>query len=141
MKFARSCVFGLVFGGVVLAEAPTSWTPEFSLQFQSISGVTPSPDGKLVVWVQTRPVVETERSEQVSQIWAGSTDGSRRFQLTRGEKSSNSPSWSKDGKSVFFLSDRGGGPQIHRILIAGGEAEKLTDFKGGVSGSYALSPD
>jgi dipeptidyl aminopeptidase/acylaminoacyl peptidase len=111
------------------------------MQFQGVSAVTPSPDGRLAVWVQTRPVIETERSEQVSQLWVGPSDGSRRFELTRSEKGASNPQWSPDGKYVFFVSDRGGGPQIYRILIAGGEAEKLTDFKGGMNGSYGLSPN
>lgn len=110
------------------------------MQFQTVSAVTPSPDGKWAAWVQTRQVIETERSEAVSQIWVGTTDGKRRFQLTRGEKSSSSPAWSADGASVLFLSDRGGGAQIHRIRIAGGEAEKLTEFKGAI-GEFQLSPD
>ena len=139
MKFVRSCLLVSALGAL-FADTPAAWTPEFSLQFQTVSAVTPSPDGKLAVWVQTKPVIETERSEQVSQIWVGSTDGSRRFQLTRGEKSSANPKWPRDGKYVYFTSDRGNGAQIHRILLIGGEAEKLTDFKGGV-GSYELSPD
>ena len=139
MLFARSFVlFAAV--GAALAETPTSWTPEFSLQFQTISAVTPSPDGKQAVWVQTKPIVEAERSEMISQIWAGATDGSRRFQLTRSEKGASNPAWSPDGKYVYFISDRGSGAQVLRILLQGGEAEKLTDFKGGIS-TYAVSPD
>ena len=140
MLLARSCVLAVAAMGISLAQAPTSWTPEFSLQFQTVSAVTPSPDGKQAVWVQTKPIIDTERSEVISQIWAGSTDGARRFQLTRSEKGASNPSWSLDGKYVYFTSDRGGGAQVHRILLIGGEAEKMTDFKGGV-GTYALSPD
>lgn len=141
MQFVRSCVLATLAWTLAFADTPSSWTPEFSFRFQTVSAVTPSPDGKMAVWVQTRPVMEAERSEQVSQIWAGSTDGSRRFQLTRGEKSAGSPAWSKDGESVYFLADRGGGRQIYRILLAGGEAEKITDFKGGIDGSFEVSPD
>ena len=139
MIFARFVVVCLA-GGVAFAQTPTAWTPEFSLQFQSISAVTPSPDGKMAVWVQTRPVLEAERSEQVSQIWAGAADGSRRYQLTRGDKGAANPSWSPDGRYVYFVSDRGGGAQVHRILIMGGEAEKITDLKGGV-GEYHVAPN
>jgi len=47
MLFARSCWIVLA-APALFAQAPISWTPEFSLQFQTVSAVTPSPDGKLV---------------------------------------------------------------------------------------------
>ena len=116
--------------------AQSSWTPEFAMQFQSVSQVIPSPDGKWAAWIQTTPVMEPERSEQVSQIWIGTTDGTtKRFQLTRATTSSNSPTWDKSGKYLFFLRDG----QIYRILVQGGEAEKLTDIKG--LASFKLAPD
>ncbi len=130
--------------GVLFAQAPppaTSWTPELSLQFQTITSVTVSPDGKMVAWVQTKPVVETEKSEQLSQIWVAPADGSRRYQLTRGEKSSSNPRWTPDGKRLLFTSSRAEAtPQIYSIAIAGGEAEKLTEFKGKI-GAFEISPD
>lgn len=131
----------LACGATLLAQAPQSWTPEFTLQFQNITSVTVSPDGKMAAWVQTKPVVEAEKSEQHSQIWVGMTDGSRRFQLTRGEQSASNPQWSPDGVRILFTSSRGGASaQIFSIAVAGGEAEKLTEFKGSISG-FAISPD
>jgi TolB protein len=44
---------------------------------------------------------------------------------------------------VYFVSDRGGGPQIYRTAVAGGvagRAERVT-FKGSYNISPALSPD
>jgi TolB protein len=34
--------------------------------------------------------------------------------------------YSPDGRSVYFVSDRGGGPQIYRVPAAGGNAERVT---------------
>jgi len=45
-----------------------------------------------------------------------------------------------DGKTIFFVSDRGGGPQIYRQPVAGGNAERVT-FNGAYNISPALSPD
>ena len=123
------------------ADVPTSWTPEFSLEFQTIGPVVPSPDGKLAAWTQSRAIIETEKSEIVSQIFLGPTDGSRRpLQLTRGEKGSANPSFTPDGRYVCFSSDRSGKTNVYRIPVAGGEAEQLTDFKGEF-GKYQTSPD
>ena len=123
-----------------LAQAPTSWTPEFSMQFQTVSGVVPSPDGTKVVWTQSHSVMDAEHSETQTHIFLANADGSHRLQLTRGEKSATSPSFSPDGGSVYFLSARSGKNNVYRIAIAGGEAEMLTDFKGQL-GAYQVSPD
>ncbi|HLJ49525.1 MAG TPA: S9 family peptidase [Bryobacteraceae bacterium] len=122
------------------ADAPTVWTPEYSLNVQTIGAVVPSPDGKWVAWIQTKPVAETDRSEQVSQVWVGDAGGSHRFELTRGPKGASSPEWSPDGKYVYFASGRSGKNNVFRVLVEGGEAEQITDVKGGV-GEFHVSPD
>jgi Tol biopolymer transport system component len=50
------------------------------------------------------------------------------------------PQWAADGKSVYFLSDRGGITNIYRLEVASGSLFQLTDLLGGVSGITALSP-
>ena len=134
----RKMYFVFALAGLCAGETPTSWTPEFSLQFQTVGPVVPSHDGAWVAWTQTRAVIETERSDEVTQIWIAKTDGSMRRQLTRGEKSSTNPAWSPDGKWIYFGSDRFGKNNLFRIPVDGGEAEQLTKTKGGV-GVFALS--
>jgi len=41
----------------VWAQAPTSWSPELSMQVKSVGSVTPSPDGRLVAYTQTSAVI------------------------------------------------------------------------------------
>ena len=133
------CALGL-FSLTLRPDIPRLWTPEFSMQVQTIGAVVPAPDGQWVAYTQSKPVVDGERSENVSQIYLARADGSRRFQLTRGEHGSSAPAFSPDGRYVYFTSDRSGKPNVYRILIEGGEAEKLTDFKGSL-GEYRVSPD
>ncbi len=130
--FAAACT--------LFAQSPGGWTPEFTLQLKNVGAVTPSPDGRLLVWTETRQVLDTDKSEVNTQLWMGAVDGSKRRQLTRHEKSSNGPAWSPDGQFVYFLSTRGAKRQVYRIGIAGGEAEQVTDSKGNVS-EFELSPD
>ena len=130
----------LLWVGSAAAQPPAAWTPEFAMQFQAVSTVVPSPDGKLVAWVQTRNVIESERSEQLPHVFLGRADGTRRIQLTRGEKGASNPAFSPDGQFVYFTSDRFGKTNIFRIPVDGGEAEAVSEFKGEL-GSYKVSPD
>ncbi len=138
MKHAISVL--LLLSAVCLAQAPTAWTPELSMQVQTVGAVIPSPDGRLVAWTQTRAVMEPERSEMATQIFLAAADGSRRYQLTRGEKGAIAPAFSPDGRFVYFLSDRSGKQNVWRIAVDGGEGEMLTSWKGAI-GTYEVSPD
>jgi dipeptidyl aminopeptidase/acylaminoacyl peptidase len=122
------------------AQAPLAWTPELSMRMQNVGSVVPSPDGEMVAWTQSKAVMDGEKSEWVSQVWLGLADGSRRVQLTRGEKSAEAPSFSPDGRFVYFSSSRSGKQNVYRIPVDGGEAEMVTDWKGSL-GSYRVSPD
>lgn len=123
-----------------LAAAAQEWSPAYQMKFRAVADVTPSPDGQLVVWTERYPVVAAEKSENVTQVFLGAADGSRRWQLTRGEKSATAPRFSHDGSAVYFLSDRSGKPNVYRIAVAGGEAEAVTDWKGTIA-SFDVSPD
>jgi len=51
-----------------------------------------------------------------------------------------SPQWTKDGRSLFFLSDRQGITNVYRVSLDGGEPTQLTNLLTGVSGITSLSP-
>jgi dipeptidyl aminopeptidase/acylaminoacyl peptidase len=130
----------ILLAAAACAQEPPAWSPELSMRVQPVGDVTPSPDGKLVAYIQSRAVMEPEKSEIDTQIFLARADGSHRVQLTRGEKSATSPSFSPNGHYVYFSSDRSGKPNIWRIPVDGGEAEMLTDWKGEI-GTYHVSPD
>ncbi len=110
------------------------------MKVQAVAEVLPSPDGKWAVWTQTRPVMEGEKSEMLTHVYMARSDGSDRVQLTRGEKSATAPRWSPDSRSVFFMSERDSKPNVFRIAVGGGEADRLTDWKGTLA-SFEPSPD
>ena len=120
--------------------APPAWTPEISMQVRTVGDVVPSPNAKLVAYTESRAVIETEKSDVDTQIFLAAADGTRRVQLTRGEKSASSPEFSPDGRYVYFSSGRSGKPNLWRIPVDGGEAEMLTDWKGEI-GRFHISPD
>lgn len=110
------------------------------MRVRNVGSVIPSPDGRMVAWTQSTAMMDGENSEWVSQVWLGTAEGARRVQLTRGEKGAGSPSFSPDGRFVYFSSSRAGKENVYRIPVDGGEAEMMTDWKGGL-GSYRVSPD
>jgi len=50
------------------------------------------------------------------------------------------PTYTQDGSKIYFVSDRGGSPQIYRMSATGGAVERVT-FGGSYNISPALSPD
>jgi dipeptidyl aminopeptidase/acylaminoacyl peptidase len=68
------------------------------------------------------------------------TDGSGLRPLTRHADNDTSGTWSPDGKTVYFLSTRGGSSQVWKLPVDGGEAQPLTTLPLDVGG-FVLSPD
>ncbi|MGH9338895.1 MAG: S9 family peptidase [Acidobacteriota bacterium] len=122
------------------AQALGGWTPEISMQVRSVREVVPSPDGRLVAYTQTRTVFNGPNPKSAVNIFLARADGSQRIQLTRRESGASSSSFSPDGRFVFFLSQHSGRRSVWRILVDGGEAESLTDWKGQID-QYRISPN
>ncbi len=131
----------VVHGEVSAWQDDTGWTPEMALKVKRISNVRVSPDGSRVLYEISVPRMEEETSEWVTHIRVADTDGTNAYQLSRGEKSCSGARWSPDGNWIAFTSERGAEKSnIFRINVRGGEAESLTDVKGGIS-SFRWSPD
>ena len=61
--------------------------------------------------------------------------------LTEGPAIDTEGVWAPDGQSVYFTSDRSGGPQIYRIGIEPGAKPRRITFSGGYNARPRLSPD
>jgi dipeptidyl aminopeptidase/acylaminoacyl peptidase len=115
-------------------------------RFRWVSDPRLSPDGTRVAYVLTTP--EDRGKKYRSEIWiapAIPTEpvrspgalGGKRF--TSGPRD-RAPRWSPDGRTLAFVSDRGGESQIWLIRTDGGEAAQLTRQPGG-TGDPVWSPD
>jgi dipeptidyl aminopeptidase/acylaminoacyl peptidase len=90
-----------------------------------------SPDGRWVAYVLA-PVGQ-QGEGRLSALWIAAADGtSPPRQLTAGTAADSGPRWAPDSASLFFLSDRTGSAQLHRIRVDGGEAAALTDWHGDI---------
>ncbi len=100
-----------------------------------------SPDGAWVVY--TVGLSDFKEDKQSSNLWMTRWDGSQTVRLTTTKESEHHPGWSPEGQYLSFLSGReveGGVDQLWLMNRLGGEAERITDFKGAVT-DYAWSPD
>jgi len=95
-------------------------------------------NGKKVAFTVSRYELETGTSW--SEIWMMQTDGDRLRQMTHGRHHDGSPTFSPNGKSLLFASDRGAGSQLYLLPVGGGEAQQLTSFPMGLGGPV-WSPD
>ncbi|MBD0328614.1 MAG: S9 family peptidase [Thermoleophilia bacterium] len=96
--------------------------------------VAVSPDGRLVAFAAGPFAKRDEHPE--SAVWLVPSDGSEPARkVTAGAAEDKHPRWSRDGRWLFFLSDRRerGEAQLHRLPLAGGEAEQLTEGKPGIA--------
>lgn len=97
-----------------------------------------SPDGRTVAYTISVPSLTDNRN--VSRIWGVPAAGGAARALTTGPGSDRAPRWSPDGKSLAFISTRGGSPQVWRVLPAGGPAVQLTRVASGVN-DFIWAPD
>ena len=69
-----------------------------------------------------------------SSLWLVPAAGGEPKQLTTAPGANNHPRWSPDGKSIAFVSHRGGSDQVWLLPIDGGEPHQLTKLPIDVSG-------
>lgn len=133
-------IFLLSFFFLSVGQAQKNWTTEQVLKLKNITSAQVSPDGKKVAYALREAIMTDDRSEYVNQIWMCNSDGSNHIQITKGDKNNANPKWSPDNQRIAFTSSREGKSNIYMISIQGGEAEKITDTKGGV-GDFSWSLD
>ena len=109
------------------------------LTIKSIGGPQISPDGTRVVFTQTE--ADFKQDAFVTQLWLADVKSGGTLQLTRGDKSSNNPQWSADGKWIAFTSPRAGDRnQLFLIDPRGGEAIQITKSETAIN-SFSWAPD
>ncbi|HVP14189.1 MAG TPA: S9 family peptidase [Terriglobales bacterium] len=114
-------------GAAPAATAPSAthpFTVHDMLAMDRIGDPQVSPDGRRIVFVESH--TDLEHNRRRSDLWLVGADGSGLRALTARASGDNSPRWSSDGRSVWFLSSRSGSSQVWRIPVDGGEAQQVT---------------
>ena len=143
---ARSTVSVVLLGLLALViAAPAAaeddrWTPALSMKYHRVGPVAISPDGTLVAFAVTAPLMEGEKSEYRTQVHVVPAAGGDAVAYTTGENSATSPAFSPDGRHLAFLRKGEENQQVWLLPLAGGEAYQATHAENGAR-SFRFSPD
>lgn len=113
-------------------------TPEIMWKFGRVGAPVLSPNGQQVVY--TVSYYNLKANKGVTNLYLISTKGGEPVKITDEKGSESNPSWSADGKSIYFLSTRENGQQLWKYSLNGGSMAKLSNVDGGIS-SFQISPD
>ncbi|MEM9101072.1 MAG: S9 family peptidase [Pseudomonadota bacterium] len=105
-----------------------------------LSQLNVSSDGRYMVYAKRS--VEQESLKVSRQFWLLDIEDQSLIpeQLTSDDASKHSPVWSKDDKSLYFISNQSGSYQIWRLEIASKKLSQISDLSVDIS-SFILSPD
>jgi len=142
-------VFALLPSALIVAQereqdesAPSlrSLQMDDTFKIKSVRSPSLSPDGKLLTYTVTTRNYEKNTSK--TRIWMMATKGGDPIPMTAEAVSSRAPTFSRDGKRLYFVSARNEGKsQIWFLdLVNGGEAQQLTDLDRGI-GTINFSHD
>lgn len=106
---------------IVLTSLLTGGVSNGMSQIQLQSSATITPDSKTLVFAWA------------GDIWTSSLQGGKASRLTYHPAPDDTPKVSRDGKFVFFNSDRTGSEQVFRIPIQGGTPDQITFHSEGSS--------
>lgn len=121
----------LLLSSVFIHAQKRAFTIEDLYRVKNLSDVHVSPDGRTVLFAVTTS--DLARAKRTSHIWAMDADGRNPRQLTIGDKSEYSPSYSPDGRQILLTSSKDGSANFYLMPASGGEWRKVTNISTGVS--------
>jgi dipeptidyl aminopeptidase/acylaminoacyl peptidase len=107
-------------------------------KLKSVNNPLFSPNGEQFIFVQSE--VNEEESKYYSYLFISDQSGENIRQFTYGKVRDTQPSWSPDGETVAFLSNRSEKAEVFIMNVNGGEPRQLTKTANGVS-QFVWTPD
>jgi dipeptidyl aminopeptidase/acylaminoacyl peptidase len=143
---AVCCLCALAFAAAGVSHAagtpPSEAAAPFSIQdlvrLERISDVAVAPDGKHVVYTLRNTDMDANKGRTSLWLLDSGKRGAAPVRLTDGADNSNTAEWSKDGRFVYFLSNRSGSNQVWRAA-PGAAATQVTRLVLDI-GSFHVSP-
>ncbi|MFY8133714.1 MAG: S9 family peptidase, partial [Aquimonas sp.] len=104
-----------------------------------VGAPTLSPDGRLLAYTLREADLEANRAV-TGLFLRGLEDRAEPRRVNTEGKSANSPGFSPDGRTLYYLSAESGSMQLWAAPVRGGRARQVTDYPLDV-GTYRISPD
>ena len=123
---APSMLVASLLAGPVFGADTHPFSVHDMVAMDRISDPRVSPDGRSVAF--TVRVTDLEANKGRQDIWLAATSGGAARRLTSHEENDTQARWAPDGKSLFFLSTRGGSAQVFRLSLDGGEPQPVTSL-------------
>jgi dipeptidyl aminopeptidase/acylaminoacyl peptidase len=122
------------------ADAKRPFTPKDLVILDRVSDPQVSPDGKSLAF--TLRETDFAANKGVRSLWRLSLrdKNAQPQRLSAQGSNSDTPRWSPDGKSLYFLSSRSGSTQVWRLEAGLGEARQVTDLPLDVN-NFVIAPD
>ena len=111
------------------------------VEYERVSSPTLSPNGRLALFAVRQTDLAANRGK--TSLWIEdlfARDAAPPVRFTAEGLNVNSPSFSPDGKTVYFLSAKSGSMQLWSQAVGSQTAEQISDLPLDI-GSYKLSPD
>jgi dipeptidyl aminopeptidase/acylaminoacyl peptidase len=129
---------------LAFAQAPAAYARELTATdvatMRRIGAPTVSEDGRWLAYQLRETDLEGNRGR--IDLWLAdlrAPDAAARRIGSTAEHNEHDPSFSADGRWLYFLSGASGSEQLWRVAVAGGEAERVTDLGTDIAG-YAIAP-
>jgi dipeptidyl aminopeptidase/acylaminoacyl peptidase len=122
-----------------VALALAAFTPDDLVRLKRLTDPQVSPDSRYVAYVLSE--TDMEANKRPTDLWLLDLQAKNAppKQLTQHAANDNSPRWSADSGTIYFLSARSGSSQVWRLRLAGGEATQVTNYPLDVA-SFKVSP-
>ena len=131
----------LLFAFVPAAQAARGFQASDMVRLDRYSSPTLSPDGRRLVFAKR--VVDFDTDSASTSLWIEdlfARDAAPPVRLSPEGWNVNSPAFSPDGKTVYFLSAKNGSSQLYAMPASGGTPRQVTALALDVA-AFKLSPD